>query len=63
MTPSEIRDELVTLQERLRKVEDTVERQKSVNAGYHNVCHELTEGWEALDRAIENLDEMVMEVS
>ena len=63
MTPSEVRDELVTIQERLRKLEDAVERQKSANAGYYNVCHEITEGWDALERAIESCDEMAMGVT
>ncbi len=63
MTPSEVRDELVTIQERLRKLEDTVERQKSANVGYCDLCHEMTEGWDALERAIEFCDEMAMGVT
>ena len=63
MTPSEVRNELVSIQERLRAVEDTVERQKSTNAGYWNVCHEITEGWDALERAIESCDEMAMGIT
>ena len=40
-----------------------MERQKSANVGYHEVCHEMTEGWEAIERAIDNLDEMAMGVT
>lgn len=63
MTPGEVRDELVTIQERLRKLEDVVECQKSANVGYHEVCHEMTEGWEAMERAIDNLDEMLVSLA
>ncbi len=59
-TPGEVRDELVAIQSRLRALEDTVEGQKPTNAGYWNVCHEITEGWDALERAIESCDEMAM---
>ena len=57
MTPGEVRDELVTIQSRLRTLEDTVERQKSANVGYYNVSMEIVEGWDALERAIESCDE------
>ncbi len=63
MTPGEVRDELATIQANLRKLEETVERQKSANVGYHNVCYEITEGWDAIERAIESCDEMVMGVT
>ncbi len=63
MTPGEVRNQLVTIQANLRKLEDTVERQKPVNAGYYNVCHEITEGWDALERAIEFCDEMAMGIT
>jgi len=63
MTPGEVRDELVTIQSRLRTLEDTVERQKSANVGYYNVSMEIVEGWDALERAIESCDEMAMGVT
>ncbi len=63
MTPGQIRDELGDIQERLRKLEDVVEKQKPVSAGYYPICHEMTEGWEALERAIDACDEMAMGVT
>jgi hypothetical protein len=63
MTPGEVRDELADIQQRIRKVETTVEQQRSASAGYYPVCHELAEGWDALERAIEACDEMAMGVT
>ena len=63
MTPSEVRNELVAIQEKLRELENTIHRQKSANVVYHEVNHEMTEAWDALENAIEFLDEVVMGIT
>ncbi len=63
MTPGEVRDQLVAIQADLRKLEGTIERQKSANVGYCPISHEMTEAWEAIDRAIDECDEMAMGVT
>jgi len=63
MTPSQMRNELVSIQERMKHVEITADRQKQHRVGYTDVAFELTEAWEALERAIEGLDEMEMGMS
>ena len=63
MIPGEVRDKLASIQEQLREVETTVEEQKSSSVTYLNIRHELTEGWDALERAIEFLDEMAMGIT
>jgi DNA repair ATPase RecN len=63
MSLGEMRDVLSGVQNRIRQVEEQVEQCKSTDARYHSVGHELTEAWEALERAIEELDEIFMEVS
>ena len=63
MTPSQVRDEIVAIQERVRNLETEVEKQKVASAGYIPICHELTESWEALERGLELTDEMAMGLS
>ncbi len=63
MTPGEVREQLVTIQTDLRKLETVIEVQKSANVGYCLIGHEMTEAWEAVDRAIEECDEMAMGVT
>ena len=58
MTPSEIRDELEGIQALARGLEDQVGDQKAADVRYHEVLHEITEGWEAFQRAIEKVDEI-----
>jgi len=63
MTPSQIRDELVTIQERLKQIEVICDRQKQFRVGYCDVGFELVEAWEAVERAITGVDEMAMGMS
>ena len=63
MTPSQMRNELAAIQERMKHVEEAAGRQKQHRVGYNDVSFELTEAWEAVDRAIESLDEMEMGMS
>lgn len=63
MTPGEVRDELVAIQASLRKLEGTIEKQKSASAAYYPICHDLTEAWDAIELAIETCDEMAMGVT
>lgn len=63
LTPSQIRDELVAIQARMKEIEEQADRQKQHRVGYHDVAFELVEAWEAVDRAIESLDEMAMGMS
>jgi hypothetical protein len=63
MTPSQIRDELVTIQERLKQIEVICDRQKQHRIGYADVGFELVEAWEAVERAIAGVDEMAMGMS
>ena len=63
MTPGEVREELTIIQERIQSLERIVEKQKSANPSYYPICHEVTEAWDALERAIELTDELAMGVS
>ena len=57
-TPGQLKDVTEATKEVVRGLEEQVERQKQHNAGYYDVSHELTEAWEALDRASMALDDM-----
>lgn len=63
MSPSQIRDKLTDIQARLKEVEEEADRLKQHRAGYHEVAFELVEAWEAVDRAIVVLDDMVLGLS
>jgi len=63
MTPSDVRSKLVVLQSDLRELEDVVFHQKSANVVYYEVHHEMVEAWDALERAIEKLDDAVMGIT
>ena len=58
MTPGTLREALAQLQNEMRDIEKPVE--EKVAAGmvlYIAVQHELAEAWDAIQRAVEHLDE------
>lgn len=58
MTPGKIRERLEAAKQEIRDIEETLEKPISGGmVGYIVVRHELVEAWEALDRAIEQLDQ------
>ena len=58
MIPAEIKQAILGAQHRIARLEALVKDQADANVGYHEVCHELAESWDALDRAIDKLDEV-----
>jgi hypothetical protein len=58
MTPSRIRDALALIQAQVRDLEERIEAQNSANPVYQPLCHELTESWDALERAAALADEV-----
>lgn len=58
MTPGKIREQLEAARNTVREIEENLEKPISGGmVGYVIVRHELVEAWEALDRAIEQLDQ------
>jgi hypothetical protein len=58
-----MRDELVAIQERLKQIEVMCDHQKQHRVGYVSVGFELVEAWEAIERAVDGVDEMAMGMS
>ncbi len=63
MTPGEIRARIQTSQMEIRGLESHVERQKSASPLYSPICHELTEAWDSLERALALTDELASRAS
>lgn len=59
MTPEELYDELhkelVTIQAKLRAVEQVAESKIPASPDRHCLCHEIVESWDAVERAKELL--------
>lgn len=60
MTPGQMREELVAIQERMKEIEQIADKQRQHREGYSEVAFELTEASEAVDRAIVSLDDMAI---
>lgn len=58
MTPGEIRDGLATIQAHINELENAAQKQTSAHVLYHEVKHELAEASEAVERAIDSVNQI-----